>query len=65
MEQVFWVCNGDLYEVNKCLKAGGKVKLIHAVSECVSAYGYAGGESCSSNHDTVNGNIHAYVVVEL
>ena len=39
MEQIFWVKNGDLAEVNKWLQKGGIVKSIHAVSEAISSYG--------------------------
>ncbi len=42
MEKVFFVDRGDLDEVNKVLKNGGKVKMIHAAGggdyNYVSAY---------------------------
>lgn len=38
MEKIFFIKNGNLDEVNKALSAGGKVKMIQAVSEVVSAY---------------------------
>lgn len=65
MERIFWVCNGDLDEVNRCLQAGGKVKSIHAVSESISAYGYAGGETYADEKGKYLGDIYAYIVIEL
>lgn len=61
MEQIFFVKNGDLSEVNKLLKKGGKVKMIQATSETVSAY--AGTET--SIDGLVYGTIYAYIVVEM
>lgn len=65
MEKVFWVKNGDLKEVNEQLRKGGKIKSIHAVSETIAAYGYAGGESCQWDHDRYVGDIYAYIVIEI
>lgn len=65
MEQVFWVKNGDLKEVNKYLQKGGRVKSIHAVSESVSAYGYGNGTSSFGHEGRYVGDIYAYVVIEF
>ena len=65
MEQIFWVVNRDLSEVNKWLQKGGRVKMIQAVTESVSSYGYAGGQSYSNEYGNIAGNIFAYVVVEF
>ena len=61
MQKVFWVCNGDLAEVNKCLQKGGKIVQINAVSECVSAS--VTGDGWSS--EKLVGDIYAYIVVEI
>lgn len=65
MERIFWVKNGDLDEVNKWLQKGGRVKSVHAISEQVSSYGFAGGESYSSDYGRYTGDIYAYIVVEF
>ena len=65
MEQIFLVQNGDLREVNRALEGGGRVKAIHAVSQAVSAYGYAGGETFDCDRGSYSGDIYAYVVVDL
>ena len=65
MEKIFWVKNGELREVNNWLQKGGRVKMIKAVSETIAAYGYAGGETSSSNYDHYEGDIYAYIVVEF
>lgn len=63
MQRVFWVKNGELSEVNEWLQKGGVVKSIHAVSETVSAYGYAGGETFLDDKGYYWGDVYAYVVV--
>ena len=65
MEQIFLVQNGDLREVNRALEGGGRVKAIHAVSQAVSAYGYAGGDTSWHGDGSFAGDIYAYVVVEF
>lgn len=65
MERIFWVKNGDLSEVNAWLQKGGKVKMIQAVPEAISSYGYAGGEACMFDKGKYLGDIYAYVVVEF
>ncbi len=65
MERIFWVKNGELREVNDWLQKGGRVKSIHALSETISAYGYAGGESFGEDKGNYVGDIYAYVVVEF
>ena len=65
MEQIFLVQNGDLREVNRALEEGGRVKAIHAVSQAVSAYGYAGGDNSRHDAGSFAGDIYAYVVVEF
>lgn len=65
MERIFWVKNGDLEEVNDWLQKGGRVKAIHAVSETISAYGYAGGDTYVDEKGNYVGDIYAYVVVEF
>ena len=72
MEQIFWVKNGELGEVNKWLQKGGRVKMIKAVSETISSYGYSGVNGDGNmfyNHSPDNGryigDIYAYVVVEF
>lgn len=65
MEHVFFVKNGNLEEVNRFLSKGGRIKSIHALSESVSAYGYAGGESYSDGKGKCVGDVYAYIVVEF
>lgn len=65
MEQIFWVKNGDLMEVNNWLQKGGRVKSIHAVSEMISSYGYAAGREMIVDNGNFVGNIYAYVVIEF
>ena len=65
MERVFWIKNGELEEVNKYLQKGGRVKSIHAVPECISSYGYAGGETGYEDKGNFVGDIYAYVVIEF
>ena len=65
MEQIFLVKNGEVEEVNKYLKKGGKVKSIHAVSENISAYGCGGGDSNFTDHGNYVGDIYAYIVIEF
>lgn len=65
MERIFLVKNGELSEVNEWLKKGGKVKSIHAVSETISSYGYAGGETYANENGNYVGHIYAYVVIEF
>lgn len=57
MEQIFFVRNDYLYEVNNYLQQGGKVKMIIPVAENVSE---GGDSSC-----TARGDLCAYVVVEF
>lgn len=64
MERIFWVKNGSLDEVNKWLEKGGTVKSIHAVSESVSAYGYAY-DLLANEKGSYSGDIYAYIVVEF
>lgn len=58
MEQVFFVKNGDLSEVNKWLQKGGRVKFIQAIGESIhngaNTYPYPG-----------TGEVYAYIVVEF
>lgn len=67
MERIFWVKNGDLGEVNNWLQKGGRVKMIKAVSEAISAYGYHSGGDwyCREASGNYVGDIYAYVVVEF
>ncbi len=73
MEKIFWVQNGDLDEVNQWLRKGAKVKIIKAVSEVISAYGYhAYGDyknECYYNNSAgcgeYRGDIYAYIVLEI
>lgn len=71
MEQIFWIKNGELHEVNKWLQKGGRVKMIQAVSEAISSYGYHSSNSSVScndndaNHGNYVGDIYAYVVIEF
>lgn len=73
MEKIFFVQNNDLTEVNRYLKNGGRVKAIHPVAESVAAYGYAARFADESNnyylnpdeHGHYNGDVFAYVVLEL
>ena len=71
MQQIFWVKNGELAEVNKWLQKGGRVTMIKTVSETISAYGYHAINSNLSYNDNEEkhgyhvGDIHAYVVVEF
>lgn len=66
MEKVFVVKNGDFREVNQQLQKGGKIKMITAVPQVVSAYGYSACEMMSlESHDKYTGDIYAYVVLEL
>lgn len=66
MQRVFFVKNGDLERVNTLLQKGATIKSIHAVSENVAAYGYAGGRSDTFGSDgSFTGDIYAYIVVEF
>ena len=71
MEQVFWVKNGELGEVNKWLQKGGRVKMIKPVTESISSYGYHSSNSSVSLNDNDEqhgyyvGDIYAYVVIEF
>ena len=64
MEQIFLVKNGNLERINEFLKKGWHVKSIHAVSESVSAYGYAGGTTYAEEKGSYVGDIFAYIVLE-
>ncbi len=65
MEQIFWVKNGNLREVNEWLQRGGRVKSIHVVPEPIVAYGYAGGARDYDTHGSYVADIYAYVIVEF
>ena len=65
MEQIYWVKNGELTDVNKWLQKGGRVKLIQVVSENVAAFGCAGGKSDMYDYCNIKGDIYAYIVVEF
>lgn len=65
MEQIFWVKNGELYEVNRWLQKGGRVKFIHVVPENFAPYSYAGGESSWHDKGKIEDDIYAYVVIEF
>ena len=71
MQKIFLVKNGDLKEVNEQLKKGGSVKMIQAVPEIVSSYGYHAfsdgyfHKDCDENHGKYTGDIYAYVVIEF
>ena len=65
MEKIFFVENGDLREVNKCLSKGGTVKSVHPINQNIAAYGFGGGETCYSDHGKYEGDVYAYVVVEI
>ena len=58
MEQVFFVQNGNLSEVNKWLQKGGRVKFIQALAETV----HNGTNGYPSDN---KGYIYAYIVVEF
>ena len=58
MEQIFFVKNGDLSEVNKWLQKGGRVKCIQALPEP-----FDNGSDTSPLY--IKGNICAYIVVEF
>ena len=59
MEQIFFVRNGNLSEVNKCLQKGGRVKFIQVLAETVhhGTNTYPG--------SAAKGDICAYIVVEF
>ena len=65
MEQIFWVRNGELGEVNKWLQKGGRVKMIQAVGEPIAAYGCGGGRVDWNDHGSEVSDIYAYIVVEF
>lgn len=65
MERIFWVKNGDLREVNSWLQKGGRVKMIHALSENIASYGYAGGETSWHDNGCNVSDIYAYIVIEF
>lgn len=65
MEQIYWVKNGELNEVNRWLQKGGRVKSIHVVPENFATYGFAGGESSWHDKGKVEGDIYAYIVIEF
>lgn len=65
MEKVFLVRNNELEEINRILSKGGSIKMIQPVTEMVSSYGYAGGETSYSDAGHVSGNIFAYIVVNI
>ena len=58
MEQIFFVRNGDLSEVNKWLQKGGRVKFIQAIAESF----HNGGDTTPYPR---NGDVYAYIVVEF
>ena len=58
MEQVFFVENGDLSEVNKWLQKGGRVKIIQALAETIH-------NGAAEYSNDITGNIYAYIVVEF
>ena len=58
MEQIFFVRNGDLSEVNKWLQKGGRVKFIQALGEPF----HNGGDTSPYPR---TGEIYAYIVVEF
>ena len=60
MEQIFFVKNGELKEVNKWLQKGGRVKYIQALGEPL----HNGGESTVYSSDRT-GDIYAYIVIEF
>ena len=64
MQQVFFVVNGDLEEVNEYLAQGGRVKQIVPVAEPMAAFGYAGGQNDFQAHEIVRGDVCCYIVVE-
>ena len=59
MEQIFFVKNDDLKEVNKWLQKGGRVRLIQARGEPLDN----GGDICLCGDR--RGDIYAYIVVEF
>ena len=59
MEQIFFVRNDDLSEVNKWLQKGGRVKFIQALAETVH-----NGANTYPMSDA-KGDIYAYIVVEF
>ena len=65
MEQIYLIKGEDLKGINEILKNGGRVKTIQTVSECVSAYGYAGSVTSFEDKGSYCGWVYAYVVVEF
>ena len=71
MEQVFWIKNGELGEVNKWLQKGGRIKMIQPVTESITSYGYHASNYEGSFNDNEEqhgyyvGDIYAYVVIEF
>ena len=59
MEQIFFVENGDLKEVNKWLQKGGRVKYIQALGEPL----HNGGDTAPAGNR--RGDIYAYIVIEF
>lgn len=62
-EKIFFVKNGDFFEVNQYLKMGYKVKSITATAECVSPWAYSN-NGIGRQQDKYTGNVYAYVVLE-
>jgi hypothetical protein len=58
MEQIFFVKNGDLSEVNKRLQKGGRIKFIQAIGEPIH-------NGANTTPYSGTGDIYAYIVVEF
>ena len=64
MQKVFYVENGDLFDVNRELQKGGTVKQIQVITTNITT-GYAHNEYRPDDYDYVNSKVCAYIVVEL
>lgn len=56
-EEIFFVINDDLDEVNSALRAGGKVKMIQTVAESV--------REMKGEIRDLRGDVFAYVVITM
>ena len=66
MEKIIVVKNNDFRTVDTYLKKGAKVKMITAVPQVISSYGYSSTQMmCCESKGNYTGVVYAYVVLEM